>query len=625
MQKTIIIGYLLLTGGILPGLHAQTRSVNDTIPLQEVTVVSGTKTRADRNLIPATISVVTRGELDESAESAILPILSERIPGLFVTERGITGFGIASGAAGMVNIHGVGGGNKVLMLFDGQPQWAGIFGHHLPDSYMASDAQQVEVIRGPASLLFGSNAMGGAINIITRQATQNGTQGNGRILFGSYNTQKYMAHVRWKKEKFNASLSLNHDRTDGHREQSDFHIANGFLKLSYDLSEAWKISGNVILANFKTSNPGQAADPLFDCRAKALRGTYSIQVENRYEKMSGAIQGFYNTGRHEVNDGHTATQAPLPYIFNSKDYNAGFTLYESFHLFSGNSITTGVDCKSWGGHAWNDSIDKKTDYEIINKKVNELAMYGLVQQSVLDKLIINAGIRLEINEGYGSEWVPQAGISYHIAKNSILKTTVSKGFRSPNIRELYMYNPANPDLKPEYMYNYDITYIQHLMDEKINFEITAYLAEGKNMIITTAVDGRPKNINSGGFRNRGMDIVLSWHLLPALKLSGNYSFLDMNTPLVGAPKHQAFLNASWKISRFSLSSGFQYVGGLYTLTGTHPVKANYGLLGAQASYQTNRWLSFFVNGKNLTNCQYEINYDFPMPGATIMVGIDLKF
>ena len=91
-----------------------------------------------------------------------------------MTQKGITGFGVSEGAAGTVNIRGVGSGNKVLMLFDGQPQWAGVFGHSLPDTYVASDVERVEVIRGPGSLLYGSNAMGGVVNIITRHHKQEG-------------------------------------------------------------------------------------------------------------------------------------------------------------------------------------------------------------------------------------------------------------------------------------------------------------------------------------------------------------------------------------------------------------------------------------------------------------------
>ena len=166
-------------------------AIDSLINLQGV-VISANKVQVNRSSVPLTISVIDREQIEASSESALLPVLSERIPGLFVTEKGVTGFGVSSGSAGTVNIRGVGQGNKVLMLFDGQPQWAGVFGHSLPDTYVASDIERVEVIRGPGSLLYGSNAMGGVVNIITRQHKQQGRRTQARVMFGSYNTQKYM-------------------------------------------------------------------------------------------------------------------------------------------------------------------------------------------------------------------------------------------------------------------------------------------------------------------------------------------------------------------------------------------------------------------------------------------------
>ena len=156
-----------------PLFAEEIEKVDSLIRLKEV-VVSANKILVARNSVPLSISVIERDEIEASSESALLPVLSQRVPGLFVTQKGITGFGVSDGSAGTVNIRGVGQSNKVLMLFDGQPQWAGIFGHSLPDTYVASDVERVEVIRGPGSLLYGSNAMGGVVNIITRKHQQEG-------------------------------------------------------------------------------------------------------------------------------------------------------------------------------------------------------------------------------------------------------------------------------------------------------------------------------------------------------------------------------------------------------------------------------------------------------------------
>lgn len=90
-----------------------------------------------------------------------------------------------------------------------------IFGHPLSDSYVASDVEKVEVIRGPASILYGSNAMGGVINIITCKQTQDGFNGDARFMYGSYNTQKYLAAGGYKRDKLSVFASINHDQIEG--------------------------------------------------------------------------------------------------------------------------------------------------------------------------------------------------------------------------------------------------------------------------------------------------------------------------------------------------------------------------------------------------------------------------
>ena len=225
MRKEI----LFVSGFLFSSLAfaADPAEVDSLINLQGV-VITANKINVNRNSVPLSISVIDREQIEASSESALLPVLSERVPGLFVTEKGITGFGVSKGAAGTVNIRGIGQGNKVLMLFDGQPQWAGLFGHSLPDTYVASDVEKVEVIRGPGSLIYGSNAMGGVVNIITRRHTQQGRRTQARIMYGSFNTQKYMINNGYNIGKFSSFVSVNHDRTDGHRPDSKFHITNGF-------------------------------------------------------------------------------------------------------------------------------------------------------------------------------------------------------------------------------------------------------------------------------------------------------------------------------------------------------------------------------------------------------------
>ena len=150
----------------------------DSIQQIQDIVVTGTNMATENNKLPYSISIVSNKEIEESGQSKLLNVLSGRVPSLFVTERGIGGFGISTGGSGAIKIRGVGGSptSQVLMMVDGQPQFAGIYSHHVADAYTTDYVEKVEVIRGPASVLYGSNAMGGAINIITKHARQEGVR-----------------------------------------------------------------------------------------------------------------------------------------------------------------------------------------------------------------------------------------------------------------------------------------------------------------------------------------------------------------------------------------------------------------------------------------------------------------
>ena len=623
---------MLFVAGLLSGVSAfasDPAAIDSLINLKGV-VVSANRINVNRNSVPLTISVIDRDEIEASSESALLPVLSERVPGLFVTQKGITGFGVSAGSAGTVNIRGVGSGNKVLMLFDGQPQWAGVFGHSLPDTYVASDVDRVEVIRGPGSLLYGSNAMGGVVNIITRRHKQEGRRTQARVMYGSFNTQKYMVNNGYNIGKFSSFISINHDRTDGHRPNSDFHITNGFANLGYTINDHYKVTGDVSLAKSKFQNPGKITAPILDNKMDILRGTTSFALENKYDKMSGALRLFYNWGNHEINDGYNPGEKPLTYLFRSDDHNVGVLLYESFRLFKGNTFTVGIDYKNWGGHAWNNNDDGSKS-ELVDKTVNEMAGYVIMQQDFFDMLSLNAGVRYEHNSTFGGEWVPQGGVTVRPFEGNTIRASVSKGFRSPNIREMYMFGAANPDLKPENMINYEVAVGQHFLDGNLFAEVTAFYIDGKNMISSVSINGdnRPpfKNRNVGTFTNKGIEFEARYQICKNLNADMNYSYLHMNKPIPGAPEHKFYVGATYMPGRFTFNVNVQSIFGLYT-DDACTKQEDFTTLNAKAAYRfgsRDKGLNLFVKGENLTAARYSINDGFPMPKAIVMGGIDVTF
>lgn len=294
---------------------------NETVNLSEV-VVTGSRVPVPRDVIPVPVTVVHRGTIEQSGETALLPVLMRQVPGLFVTSRGMAGYGVSGGAAGGINMRGFSGGSgQLLILIDGHPQYAPIYGHHVADAYVSSDAQRVEVSSGAASILYGSNAMGGAINIITRQVMEDGNRFSARLTGGSYGTQRYSLTDTYRSGRFSGVVSGNYERTDGHRVNSGFDSWTGSAKSGYDISEAWKITGNINIAKSKAEVPGQESRPLLDGTTDALRGMSGLSLENNYGKTRGAVNFYYNWGDR-------SSYIPIPRMF----LTISFTYKSSKHF-----------------------------------------------------------------------------------------------------------------------------------------------------------------------------------------------------------------------------------------------------------------------------------------------------
>lgn len=332
--------YLLLTAllGVASSLLAQT----DSVRLSDV-VVTGTRYRSDIRHLPLDVSVIDRSKLTASYQPSVLPALSQQVPGLFITTRGILGYGLSTGAAGTIKMRGIGGSADLLVLIDGLPQYAGLYGHPLADTYQTMMADRVEVVAGPASAIYGSNAMGGVVNIVTQKMEADGVQANVNLQGGSYGTFIGTATNRVRQGRFSSVAALNYERTDGHRPNSDFSQTSGFLKLGYDLSRYWQIDGNVNIAYQESSNPGPVSAPLIDNDMMITRGMTALSLTNDYGSVSGAVRAFYNWGHHHINDGHTAVRPAQTVYYMHNDRMGGVSAYESFAPFSTTRVTLGFE------------------------------------------------------------------------------------------------------------------------------------------------------------------------------------------------------------------------------------------------------------------------------------------
>lgn len=604
----------------------------DPIQIHEV-VVTGTRNETDIRHLPMTISVIDRKQIEQSMQPSILPILTQQVPRLFITARGIMGYGVSGGAAGGMSLRGIGSGSgRLMVLIDGHPQYMGLMGHPIADAYQSLMAERVEVLRGPASVLYGSNAMGGVINIVTRQLHEEGVKTNLNLGYGSFNTLQSEVTNRIRKGGFTSLISGSYNRTDGHRRNMGFEQYGGYAKLGYEFSPYWNIRGDVNVTHFNASQPGEVTDPMIDADQSITRGMTSVAVENRYERTSGAVSFFYNWGDHWINDGYTANpddkNNPKPYRFDSHDDMMGISWYQSAQLFTGNRLTAGVDYYRFGGKAQNRYVEGERNGErehIVDKVQHEIAGYIDFRQDISHWLTLDAGIRIDHHSHIGTEWIPQAGLSFHLPGSIELKASAGKGFRYPTIREMYMFPPKNPDLRPESMWNYELAFAQRLLDRRLSYGINVFYIDGKNLIVAVPRAGAtPLNMNTGKIDNTGVEAEAAYRIHPHWSVETNYSYLHMDNPVLGAPEHKFYAGAMFSKNRWTVSTGLQYVANLYTDV-DHVQTEDFVLWNINGSFKVTEWFDIWARGENLLAQRYEINAGYPMPKATIMAGINVKF
>ena len=208
-----------------------------------------------------------------------------------------------------------------------------------------------------------------------------------------------------------------------------------------------------------------------------------------------------------------------------------------------------------------------------------------------------------------------------------LKASAAKGFRYPTIREMYMFPPQNPDLRPERLWSYELSFSQRLTRPGLDYGVNIFFIDGENLILRVPVDGRPANINSGRIRNAGVEGQIGWQCDASWRLDANYSYLHMKYPVLAAPEHKLYAGAQFVRRRWNVSTGVQYVAGLRTALAAagsgSDTEEEFVLWNLRCTFRASRAVSLWVRGENLLAQRYEINAGFPMPRATVMAGLNL--
>jgi iron complex outermembrane receptor protein len=310
-------------------IGARAGEVADTVRLHEVVVGEHRSTVAETYL-PQSVTVVGHDRLAAAHQPSTLPTLVDLVPGLFVPGRGMMGYGVNSGGAGALLVRGLSSGvGQMLVCIDGEPQFSGIYGHSVADFLQSHAVERVEVLRGPASARYGSNAMGGTLNFVTRQAAADRVATNVSLGAGSYATMQAEATNLVRKGRFSSTVTAQYNRSDNHRPNMDFRQAGALAKLGYRFSDHWRASAMADVNHFYAQLPGTTARPMTDNEQWITRGAANLTLHNDYAGTAhmptqGGLTIYTNFGKHKIDDGTAdPLNAPSTQYFRSRDNVAG--------------------------------------------------------------------------------------------------------------------------------------------------------------------------------------------------------------------------------------------------------------------------------------------------------------
>jgi hypothetical protein len=259
-------------------------------------------------------------EIARTGARTVYDAVDQLLPSAYITRRGVLGHGL--GASNSITLRGIGGSptTELLVVVDGRPDVMGLMGHPLPDCYSLTDVGSVRISEGPASVLYGNRAMGGAIEIIPASSPE-GFNTEFTSTLGAYYTGQHRFSHGGQFDRFNYNLASGVEHTNGDRPNSSFRNQDGSARFGYQIGSGWRLSLDSRYAHFVVEDPGTVSQPQAGQWSRVGRGGYAVALHNMTGKTLGSIQFFSSYGHHMIYDG-----------FRSVDNNTGVRVDQTLQV-----------------------------------------------------------------------------------------------------------------------------------------------------------------------------------------------------------------------------------------------------------------------------------------------------
>lgn len=615
-----------------------------------VFVVTATRMEQPLDTVGTTVSVVESHQIQEQQIHAAGEVLRQ-VPGVVVEQSG------SAGTQTDVSIRGSTSA-QTLILMDGVDVDSGATGGFDMADVTSDDLDRIEVVRGAGGALYGSSAIGGVVNLITREGSgplKLSYDGEG----GNRATQRQSLVFDGAEGRLAYSGALSYFSTTAFRPRNaSFDNLSGVARVDYHLSPDTKFTGfaryirsNVSLVNF--SNFLTPVDPNAHQRNEFM--LYNGVVTHQFsDRLDGRLSAFFVRNDLRIND------TPFPANLTAQrdrvpDETRGTNMELHYKWGEGIRSLAGFDFKDrWVRSAdLFDTVDPPAQFfTSFHARRQEYAGY-LEQEGRLfnGMMLLTGGVRVDGNSEFGIEVSPSWTVAIPLERWGLtLRGSYSEGFRAPSFNELFFPDFGNPKLNPELSSEYDGG-ITKTFGETASFTATYFSRRVHSLIVAepcTTFPGCVEAANAGRVDTQGVELVPAVQLMRGLAFSGNLTVIDethvSSSPEIRplrVPKYAAFAlltyahKSLWKIDdAVSANLAYYFVGDrddIDQTTATIQNNAAYNRFDLTMAYDAGirygriRGEEVYVRVQNLLDRHYNEVIGFPSPQVNFVAGVKVDF
>ena len=594
-------------------------------------IVSATRIESTMAASPDAITVVTREEIEQQQRRTVADVL-QTVPGVIVSRSG------QPGAQTSVFLRGANSG-QTLVLVDGIRVNNAFGGRYDFANLSVDTVERIEVVRGPQSTRYGSDALGGVINIVTRRGAAIPT-GAALLEAGSNDSLRARGSAAATFGSFGVSAEASWFETDNERPNSRYEVGSGGFGATWRASERLDFSISGLFSDSEAGTPDDTFTNDPNDLTRTETGLATLLVH-------GVPAPWWDV-RLSLSAGHermrfSGPEPNPPYYSGDEEAE---TTSDSRHVDLQNVVTLNPGNRVFLGLSYDRTpTEYSTEGPFLTASLDKTLTAGAVSAqydwSPRESFTASFGGRVDDFSSFGTHATWRVGGRYTIAAaGTIVRANVGTGFRAPTVADLYFPGSANPDLEPEESTGWDIGCEQPLAGGRLQVGATWFRNDFDNLIQWSPAPDQPEGgrmENVAEARTDGIEAFLQWLPTASLSVSGSYTWLrtaenrTTGGRLLRRPEHSGSVSASYRFPRWVQldTSALLASSSADTNFSSFPAEnvENDGYVKWDAGVTVTPWphLSLVARVENLLDDDYEEAYGFPALGRTFWGGAAVQF